>query len=82
MIDIGHKITIDSLLQNMDKQVEQGKEIFFIDNLGVVIGEWQNEAMQTADASNKLVSYCLEKNVCIVLLHHFKKRGNASDIRD
>ena len=82
MIDIGHKITIDSLLQNMDKQVEQGKEIFFIDNLGFVIGEWQNEAIQTADASNKLVSYCLEKNVCIVLLHHFKKRGNASDIRD
>ena len=82
MVDIGHKITIDSLLESMERMIQKGKEIFFIDNLWFVLGNWQNEATQTADASNKLVSFCLEKNVCVVLLHHFKKRWTASDVRD
>lgn len=82
MVDIWHKITIDSLIDSMYQMVEAGKEMFFIDNLGFIVGNWDNEATQTADASNKLVSFCLEKNVCIVLLHHFKKKGKASDVRD
>ena len=82
MVDIWHKITIDSLIDSMSQMVEAGKEMFFIDNLGFIVGNWDNEATQTADASNKLVSFCLEKNVCIVLLHHFKKKGKASDVRD
>ena len=82
MVDIWHKITIDSLIDSMSQMVEAGKEMFFIDNLGFIVGNWDNEATQTADASNKLVSFCLEKKVCIVLLHHFKKKGKASDVRD
>ena len=82
MVDIWHKITIDSLIDSMYQMVEAGKEMFFIDNLGFIVGNWDNEATQTADASNKLVSFCLEKKVCIVLLHHFKKKGKASDVRD
>lgn len=82
MVNIGQKIQIDSLLDSMDQMIAKWRDMFFIDNLGFVIWEWHDEAMQTADASNKLVSYCLRKNVCIVLLHHFKKKGNASDIRD
>lgn len=82
MVDIWHKITIDSLIDSMSQMVEAGKEMFFIDNLGFIVGNWDNEATQTADASNKLVSFCLEKKVCIVLLHHFKKRAKVSDVRD
>jgi hypothetical protein len=82
MVDIWHKITIDSLIDSMSQMVEAGKEMFFIDNLGFIVGNWDNEATQTADASNKLVSFCLEKKVCIILLHHFKKKGKASDVRD
>ena len=82
MVDIGHKIEIWTLLDSMEQMVNKWIWLFFIDNLGFVIWEWQNEAVQTADVSSKLVSFCLEKNVCVVLLHHFKKRGTASDVRD
>lgn len=82
LVDIWHKITIDSLIDSMNQMVEKGKEMFFIDNLWFIVGNWDNEATQTADASSKLVSFCLEKNVCIILLHHFKKKGKASDVRD
>ena len=82
MIDIGHKITVSTLLESMMDMKAKGCGIFFIDNLWFVVWEWQNEAQQTADASNRLVSFCLEQNVCIVLLHHFKKKWSVSDIRD
>lgn len=82
LVDIWHKITIDSLIDSMNQMVEKGKEMFFIDNLWFIVGNWDNEATQTADASSKLVSFCLEKNVCVILLHHFKKKGKASDVRD
>ena len=82
LVDIWHKITIDSLIDSMNQMVEKGKQMFFIDNLWFIVGNWDNEATQTADASSKLVSFCLEKNVCIILLHHFKKKGKASDVRD
>jgi len=82
MVDIWHKIEIWTLLDSMEQMVNKWIWLFFIDNLGFVIWEWQNEAVQTADVSSKLVSFCLEKNVCVVLLHHFKKRGTASDVRD
>jgi hypothetical protein len=82
MIDIWHKITVDTLIDSMQQMKEKGKGLFFIDNLGFIVWEWQNEATQTADASNKLVSFCLEQNVCVILLHHFKKKGTATDVRD
>ena len=82
MIDVWHKITIDTLLESMKEMKDKWVGIFFIDNLWFVVWDWQNESSQTADASSKLVSFCLENNVCIVLLHHFKKKGNVSDLRD
>ena len=82
MIDIWHKITVDTLIDSMLEMKAKGCGIFFIDNLWFVVWEWQNEATQTADVSSKLVSFCLEQNVCIVLLHHFKKKGTVSDLRD
>ena len=82
LVDVWHKIHIDSLIDSMSQMVAKGKEMFFIDNLWFIVGDWDSEATQTADASNKLVSFCLEKKVCIILLHHFKKKGKASDVRD
>lgn len=82
MVDIGHKITIDTLLDSMLEMKAKGHGIFFIDNLGFVVGNGESEATQTADVSSKLVSFCLENNVCVVLLHHFKKKGSVSDLRD
>lgn len=82
MVDIGHKIQIWTLLDSMEQMIKKWIGLFFIDNLGFIIWEWQNESTQTADVSSKLVSFCLENNVCIVLLHHFKKKWVATDVRD
>ena len=82
MIDIGHKITVDTLIDSMLEMKAKGCGIFFIDNLWFVVWEWESEATQTADVSSKLVSFCLQNNVCVVLLHHFKKKGSVSDLRD
>jgi hypothetical protein len=80
-IDIGKKIEIETLLKAMEDLIKEWYGMFFIDNLGFVIGNWQTEADQTADISSRLVSFCLEKNVCVVLLHHFKK-WNSNSPRD
>ena len=79
MVDIWHKITIDSLIDSMSQMVEAGKEMFFIDNLGFIVGNWDNEATQTADASNvKLVCLCARS----VFITSNNKKGKASDVRD
>ena len=82
MIDIGWKIEIDELLEHMKKMKDKWYDLFFIDNLGFIIWEWENEERQTAGISAKLVSFCLHENVCVVLLHHFKKRQNQLVERD
>lgn len=82
LIDVGHKITIETLMESMKDMKEKGCSLFFIDNLGFVVGNGDNEATQTADVSSKLLSFCLEQNVCVVLLHHFKKKWTTLDKRD
>lgn len=82
MIDIGWKIEIESLLEHMKQMKEKWYDLFFIDNLGFVIWEWENEERITAGISAKLVSFCLHENVCVVLLHHFKKKQNQMMERD
>ena len=82
LVDIGKKIEIEQLIESIKEMKAQWHTLFFIDNLGFIIGNWQTEADQTADISSKLVSLCLEENICIVLLHHFKKKGKAFDQRD
>lgn len=82
MIDIGWKIEIETLLEHMKQMKEKWYDLFFIDNLGFVIWEWENEERITAGISAKLVSFCLHENVCVVLLHHFKKKQNQMTERD
>lgn len=82
LIDVGHKITIETLMSSMKEMKECGCDLFFIDNLGFIVGNGDNEATQTADVSSKLLSFCLEQNVCVVLLHHFKKKSTSLDRRD
>lgn len=82
LVDIWHKMTIETLLESMKEMIQSWCSLFFVDNLWFVVWNWDNEASQTADVSSKLISFCLDNNVCIVLLHHFKKRGKVSDQRD
>ena len=80
MVDIWQKTEIEALLLSMKEMKDKWYGMFFIDNLWFIIGKWKDETEQTADISAKLVSFCLKENVCIVLLHHFKKW--AKDERD
>lgn len=81
-VNVWHKLDIDTLIATMRKLKEEWIWLFFIDNLGFVIWDWSTEAEQTADVSSKLVSFCLSENVCVVLLHHFKKSQDATRRRD
>lgn len=81
-INIGEKIWVESIIQAMKELKEKWYWIFFIDNLWFVIWEWKTEMEQTADISAKLVSFCLKEDVCVVLLHHFKKPSDWSKKRD
>ena len=73
MIDIWHKIQVETLMESMKEMKQKWCWLFFIDNLWFIIWDGKDETAQTADISSKLVSFCLNENVCIVLLHHFKK---------
>lgn len=72
-IDIGKKIDVSALIDAMTELKAKGYSMFFIDNLWFVLWDWRWETEQTADVSSKLLSFCLKENVCVVLLHHFKK---------
>ena len=82
LIDIWHKWEVDKLIESIKEMKNEWCSLFFIDNLWFIIGEWRTEAEQTADVSSKLVSLCIQENICIVLLHHFKKKGSPLDRRD
>ena len=82
MVDIGKKIWIDELIESIKEMKEKWHSLFFVDNLWFIIWEWDSEARQTADISSKLVSLCIQENICVVLLHHFKKKGSPLDRRD
>lgn len=81
-LDIWEKIEIAAIIDAMKKLKEEWYWMFFIDNLGFIIWEWKTEMEQTADISAKLVSFCIKENVCVVLLHHFKKTSDWSRRRD
>ena len=82
LVDIWKKIEVEQLIESIKEMKAQWHTLFFIDNLGFIIGEWDTEALQTADISHQLVSLCLEENICVVLLHHFKKRWKPLEQRD
>lgn len=73
MIDIWQRISVETLMESIKEMKSKGCWLFFIDNLWFITAKWQNEAEQTAEISSQLVKFCMEENVCIVLLHHFKK---------
>ena len=81
-LDIWEKISVDELINAMKQLKEEWYWMFFIDNLGFIIWEWNTETEQTADISHKLVSFCIKENVCVVLLHHFKKWDWTNKPRD
>ena len=81
-VNIWHKLDIETLIDTMRDLKSKWYSMFFIDNLGFVIGRWTTEADQTADISSKLVEFCLQENVCVVLLHHFKKLWDWMKKRD
>lgn len=72
-IDVWHKTDVRTLIDSMCELKERGYWMFFIDNLGFIIWQWTTEADQTAFISWELLQFCLRENVCVVLLHHFKK---------
>lgn len=82
MIDVGRKMKVDELIDSIMEMKDKWHSLFFIDNLWFIIGEWDSEASQTADISHRLVSLCLQENICIVLLHHFKKKWKPLEQRD
>lgn len=81
-LDIWEKVWVGEIIDAMKELKEKWYGMFFIDNLGFIIGEGKTEMEQTADVSSKLVSFCLKEDVCVVLLHHFKKPTDWSRRRD
>lgn len=81
-LDIWEKVWIREIIDAMKELKEKWYGMFFIDNLGFIMGEGKTEMEQTADVSSKLVSFCLKEDVCVVLLHHFKKPTDWSSRRD
>ena len=72
-IDVGTKIDVEQLMESMLEYKEKWYEMFFIDNLWFITGKGKDENEITANVSNKLLSFCINNNVCIVLIHHFRK---------
>ena len=81
-VNVWHKLDIETLIDTMRDLKSRWYGMFFIDNLWFVIGRWTTEADQTADISSKLVEFCLQEDVCVVLLHHFKKLWDWTRRRD
>lgn len=81
-VDIWHKLDIQTLIDTMRDLKGKWYSMFFIDNLWFVIWNGTTEADQTADISSKLVEFCLQENVCVILLHHFKKLWDWTKKRD
>lgn len=81
-VNIWHKLDIQTLIDTMRDLKWKWYSMFFIDNLWFVIWNGTTEADQTADISSKLVEFCLQENVCVVLLHHFKKLWDWTKKRD
>lgn len=81
-VNIWHKLDIQTLIDTMRDLKGKWYSMFFIDNLWFVIWNGTTEADQTADISSKLVEFCLQENVCVILLHHFKKLWDWTKKRD
>ena len=81
MIDVGHSINIESLVASIKEQEKNWVGLFFIDNMWKITAEGTTEAEQTKYISSELLRLCNEDNICIVLIHHFRKKANQLDWR-
>lgn len=81
MIDVGHAINIESLVASIKEQEKKGYWLFFIDNMGKITADLSTESDQTKHISSELLRLCNEDNICIVLIHHYRKKANQLEWR-
>ena len=81
MIDVWHSISIETLVASIKEQEAKWVWMFFIDNLWKITAEWKNESEQTKFISSELLKLCNDDNICIVLIHHYRKKQNNMEWR-
>lgn len=81
MIDVWHSISIETLVASIKEQEAKWVWMFFIDNLWKITAEWKNESEQTKFISSELLKLCNDDNICIVLIHHYRKKQNNLEWR-
>lgn len=81
MIDVWHSINIESLVSSIKEQEKKWVGLFFIDNMGKITADGTTEAEQTKYISSELLRLCNEDNICIILIHHYRKKANQLDSR-
>ena len=81
MIDVWHSISVETLVASIKEQEAKWVGLFFIDNLWKITAEWKNEAEQTKLISSELLRLCNDDNICIVLIHHYRKKLNNMEWR-
>lgn len=65
--DVNSKnMSVEELIQSMDKEYEQGYRLFIIDHVDMLITDPKLEMTQTTHNMNKLWAYVAEKNVAII----------------
>ena len=73
---------IDEITSTMLELKEEGYGLFILDNLGKISCWIASEMERTERISNILLDFCIREHVCIILLHHFKKKQNPFMDRD
>lgn len=81
MIDVWHSISIETLVASIKEQEAKWVWMFFIDNLWKITAEWKTEAEQIKKISSDLLGLCNDDGICIVLIHHFRKKNNNMEWR-
>ena len=81
MIDVWHSISIETLIASIKEQEAKWVWMFFIDNLWKITAEWKTEAEQIKKISSDLLGLCNDDNICIVLIHHYRKKTNNMEWR-
>jgi hypothetical protein len=81
MIDVWHSISIETLVASIKEQEKNGVWLFIIDNMWKIIAEGKTEAEQTKFISSELLSLCNDDNICIILIHHYRKKQNNMEWR-
>lgn len=65
--DVNSKnMSVEELIQSMDREYEQGYRLFIIDHVDMLITDPKLEMSQTTHNMNKLWAYVAEKNVAII----------------